>query len=282
MTQHHEGSFTTADKRVLYRQSWLPDADITAVVILIHGLAEHSGRYADLARYLNSAGYGVETFDLRGHGRSDGPRAMIRSYDEFMADVAQFRSLVTAEHPDRPLVIAGHSMGGHIVMGHLIRAPKGLAGAVLSGPALVAGDDLGAVTAALAPLIGRLAPRLRLTQLDATSICRDPAVVDRYLNDPLVFNGKISAGLGGALLAEMATFPNHYSRLDLPILLLHGTADKLASVDGSRQLEASATTADITAHYYEGWYHEVFNEPDHLVVYRDLVTWLDQVAGTAD
>jgi len=276
--QHTDGSFTAFDGLTLHRETWSPDeGDSNAVVIIVHGLGEHVGRYAHVAATLTAAGFTVEGFDLRGHGKSGGKRAYVKTYDEFMRDLVQFRELVEAEHPGEPIVLLGHSMGGNLAMGHALRHQDGLAGLALSGAALTAGDDFSPIQLKIFGLLAKVAPGIRPQGLDATSISRDPEVVAEYEADPLVYTGKISAGLGAALIGEMATFPTRYPTLRLPIWIGHGTEDKLAAVDGSRELERLATGSEISAHYYDGLYHEIFNEPEHDRVLADLVAWLGAV-----
>ena len=275
MTQHHEGSFTAFDGLTLYRQWWLPDGDPKGVVMLVHGLGEHSGRYGHVAGRLIGAGYAVHALDHRGHGRSDGKRVFVTSYDEFMADMIQFRGLIETQHPGVPLFVLGHSMGGNIAMGHVLDHQDGLAGMVLSGPALQVGEDLTPAKIKIFSLVAKVAPGFRPEGLSADAISRDQAVVDAYRADPLVYTGKISAGLGAALIGAMQSFPERYSDLTLPVLVLHGTEDRLASIEGSRALEAGAVDADLTARYYDGLFHEVFNEPEQDDVLNDLVGWLD-------
>lgn len=279
--QHSEGSFTANDGLTIYHQSWLPDGDAKAVVILVHGLGEHSGRYGHVADRLAGAGYAVHALDHRGHGKSEGTRVFVKSYDEFMSDIAQYRTWVEGEHPGLPVVMLGHSMGGNIAMGHALDHQDGLAGLALSGAALKPGDDLSNVQIKIFSLVAKVAPGFRPQGLPAEAVSRDPAVVQAYLDDPLVFNGKITAGLGAALIGAMRSFPERYPSLRLPIWIGHGTDDQLADVEGSRQLERLATNADVTADYYDGLYHEIFNEPEQEQVLDDLVTWLDGVVGAA-
>ncbi len=243
--------------------------------MLVHGLGEHSGRYAHVADRLTASGYAVHALDHRGHGKSEGKRVYVKSYDEFMADLIQFRALVERSHPGLPVVALGHSMGGNLVMGHVLDHQDGLAGVVLSGPALKVGDELSPAKITIFKAVAKVAPGLRPEGLDAEAISRDPAVVAAYQADPLVFTGKISAGLGAALLDAMDTFPARYASLSLPILLLHGSEDRLTNIEGTRELEREATNAAVTAHYYDGLYHEVFNEPEQDRVLDDLVAWLD-------
>ncbi|MFP5488647.1 MAG: lysophospholipase [Acidimicrobiia bacterium] len=272
--QHTEGTFVAFDGTTIFHQAWRPDDSPRAVVLLIHGLGEHSGRYVHVAQALVDAGYAVHALDHRGHGRSSGTRVFVRQYDEFLRDVHQFRRLVQRDHPGLPLVVLGHSMGGNIAMGYALGSQDGIAALVLSGPALRVGDDISSVQLKALPIIAKIAPGLRPQGLSADAISRDPAVVQAYRDDPLVYTGKISAGLAAALVGAMRSFPGRYAELRLPILVLHGTDDHLADVAGSREFEAAAVNADVTAHYYEGLYHEVFNEPERDRVLSDLTAWL--------
>ena len=272
--QHTESTFTSFDGLSLYRQSWLPDGEPRGVILLVHGLAEHSGRYAHVASALVDAGFAVHALDLRGHGRSDGLRVYVKTYDEYMRDVLQFRRLVETEHPGGRLTVLGHSMGGNLAMGHVLDHQDGVQSLVLSGPALKIGESMPKWQIRVLLLIAKIAPKMRPQALDASTISRDPKVVDAYRADPLVHSGKVTAGLGAALIGAMRSFPARYPSLRLPILLLHGTNDQLADIGGSKDLERLAVNATVTSHFYEGLYHEVFNEPEQATVLRDLTDWL--------
>jgi acylglycerol lipase len=274
-TPHGESTFGTTDGLTLYRQWWLPAEDPKAVVMLFHGLGEHSGRYAHVAAALNAAGYAVHAVDHRGHGKSEGKPVFVKSYGEFMSDLVLFRDLVETAHPGLPLFVLGHSMGGNLAVGHALAHQDGLAGLALSGPALKVGDDIKPIQVKIIGVLGKLVPGFRPQALDASSISRDPAVVEAYRNDPLVYTGKMTAGIGWALIERMTEFPSQYGQLRLPVLVQHGTADSMANVEGSRELERLATNATVTSHFYEGLYHEIYNEPEQQAVLADLVAWLD-------
>jgi acylglycerol lipase len=274
---HSEGNFVTPDALTIYHEAWLPDGDPKAVVILLHGLAEHSGRYTHVAKALTDAGYAVHALDHRGHGKSDGKRTYVKSYADYQRDILQFRRLVELRHPGVPLFVLGHSMGGNLALGHVLDHQAGVRGMALSAPALAPGTSLSPTRIKLAKLLGKVAPGLRVEKLSADAISRDPAVVAAYVADPLVFNGKVTAGAAAALLGSMESFPARYTELTLPILLQHGTADALVDIAGTRQLEAGAVNAKVTTHYYDGLYHEVFNEPEQAAVLADTVAWLDSV-----
>lgn len=277
---HDTATLTTSDGHTLHRQWWFPDGEPKAVIMLVHGLGEHAGRYGHVAERLVGSGYAVEAIDHRGHGRSSGDRAFVRGYDELMSDMSIWRATVAGAHPDLPLFVLGHSMGGNLAVGHALAEPDGIAGLVLSGPALEVGDDLAPWKLTIFSLVAKVAPKVRPEALSADAISRDPAVVEAYRNDPLVYTGKISAGMGAALIGAMQSFPDRYHELEMPILLLHGTDDQLANIEGSRTLERSAVNAAVTASYYDGLFHEVFNEPEQDRVLDDLVEWLDTTTGT--
>ncbi|MCP3935057.1 MAG: alpha/beta hydrolase [Actinomycetia bacterium] len=276
---HTESSFTASDGKKIYHQSWVPDSDSSAVVMVVHGLGEHSGRYQHVAETLVAAGCAVHALDHRGHGKSDGKRTFVKSYDEFLVDLAQYRSIIEGEHPGVPMVVLGHSMGGNIAVGHALDNQAGIAGLAVSGAALKVGDDFSPLKLKIFEVVAKIAPGLRPEGLSVDAISRDPAVVEAYKNDPLVFTGKISAGLGAALIGAMKSFPARYSTLTLPLWIGHGTEDQLADVAGSRELEAGAVNAKVTAHYYEGLYHEIFNEPEQDRVLADLVAWIESTTS---
>lgn len=274
-----ESTFIAFDGLTIFHRAWLPDGDPKAVVLLFHGLGEHSGRYGHVAEALVDRGYAVHALDHRGHGRSEGKRVFVRDYGEFQRDLVQFRRLVEQEHTRLPLFVLGHSMGGNLAMGHVLDHQEGVRGLALSGAALAVTPDVSPALQKVAGVLAKVAPGLRPQGLDANAVSRDPAVVQAYLSDPLVYSGKVSAGLAGALFGAIDRFPARFAELRLPLLIMHGTADRLVPVSGSRALEVGATNAAVTTHYYEGLFHEILNEPEQQQVIGDLLAWLDGVLG---
>lgn len=251
-----------------------PSGDPRGVVVICHGLGEHGARYRHVAERLTDSGYRVVVPDHRGHGRSGGTRANVKRFADLAADVDAVVDRVTVD--GLPTFLIGHSMGGSIALDHALEHQEKLAGLVLSGAAVLPGDDLTPMTLRVAKLLGRVAPKLPLQQLDATSISRDPAVVAAYDADPLVYRGKVPAGLGGGLLATMATFPDRLPQLRVPLLVLHGTADRLTNPAGSTLAHERAGSPDKELKLYDGLYHEIFNEPEKAEVIGDVVGWLDR------
>jgi alpha-beta hydrolase superfamily lysophospholipase len=270
-----EGTFEGADGLTLFERAWLPEGEARAVVVIVHGYAEHSGRYEHVGKALTARGYAVEALDLRGHGRSEGDRATVRSFSRFLADLRRFIARVRARHPGLPLFVLGHSMGGTIVSLYAINDQPEVAGIVLSGPAVVARGGARQVTAPIFSALGRLFPNLPLSQLKAETVSRDPAVVAAYDSDPLVYRGKMRAGLIRAFTEALKRIDAGMETISPPILLLHGTADELAPFEGSQQLALRARSMDRTLKLYEGLAHEVLNEPEKDEVIAELLGWLD-------
>jgi alpha-beta hydrolase superfamily lysophospholipase len=273
LINHGEGEFSAPDGLKLFRRWWLPELPARAVIIMVHGLADHSGRHANLARRLAPLGFAVHAFDLRGHGKSDGPRCDVQSFDQYGGDLAAFIEIIGKEHPGRPLFLAGHSMGGTIAFTLAAQKPLRLSGIVLFSPA-VHTSAAPAALVSIAPLVARLLPGLGLYALEASAISRNRPVVESYVNDPLVYHGKIKARLGVGLLEAMRRLPPLMPGFSLPLLVLHGTADRMVDPAGSRLLYRRAGSKDKTLKAYGGCYHELFNEPEKDKVLGDVADWL--------
>jgi alpha-beta hydrolase superfamily lysophospholipase len=277
----HEGTFETRDGLTLFERAWLPEGDARAVVVVVHGYAEHSGRYQHVGEALAARGYAVETLDLRGHGRSEGDRAIVHSFARFLADLRRFIARVRERHPGLPVFVLGHSMGGTIVTLYAIHDQPAVQGVVLSGPGLVARGGAWRVTAPIFSVVGRLAPNLPLTELKAETVSRDPAVVEAYDNDPLVYRGKMKAGMLRAFVEALDRIKAGMDTVSAPFLIVHGTADELTEPDGSRQLYERARSTDKTLKLYNGLAHEVLNEPEKEQVIGEVLTWLDARSAPA-
>ena len=259
--------------RIVY-DVWMPEAPPKAVVVLAHGLGEHARRYDHVTQRFGEAGLVTYALDHRGHGRSGGKRVVVRNIAEFTADFDTLVGIATREHPGLKCIVLGHSMGGGIVFAYGVERPDNYDMMVLSAPAVAAQDLVNPFVALAAKGLGVLAPGLPVQELDFTAISRDPEVVAAYVNDPLVYHGKVPAGLGRALLQVGETMPRRAPALTAPLLVVHGTDDRLIPVDGSRRLIGCVGSADVELKEYPGLYHEVFNEPERNQVLDDVVTWI--------
>jgi acylglycerol lipase len=273
--QHLDARFLSCDGLSLYQQCWLPESDCRAIVVVIHGINEHSGRYAHLAADLNRHNFALYGMDLRGHGKSDGPRAWIDSFDDFLDDVEVFLDQVRQQQPGKPIFLLGHSMGGIIVAWLAITLPPKVQGLIFSGPAILVGGKVFPVLRRLASFFSLIWPSLRLVRMGCQFISRDPQVIDDFKNDPLVFHGRFPVRTGAEILHAAKLVQQRMEEIRLPFLVMHGTGDIVADSDGSRQLYDRASSTDKTIHLYEGLYHEIFSEPEREQVISDLLAWLN-------
>lgn len=273
--KHQEGVFMGVRKKALYYQGWLPEGEIRAVLLVVHGLAEHSGRYMNLVHRFVPLGYAVYGIDHIGHGRSEGRRLHVERFVDYTEPLRTCADMVRCWQPDRPLFLVGHSMGGLIGALHLVDRQEALSGAVLSGPAVKAPGDIPKTVIFIGRMLSVLLPRLGMVRLEAEGVSRDPAVVKAYLADPLVCRGKMTARLGAEMLGAMERVGVEANRIRLPILILQGGADRLVDPSGARLLYEKAASPDKKLIVYEGFYHEVFNEPEHDRVLSDVEQWLE-------
>jgi len=253
---------------------WLPERP-SRVLLLVHGYAEHSGRYEAMAAWFAARGAAVQAYDHRGHGRSTGPRCHVGRFGEFLDDLAAVLDSVRAQHAELPVTLAGHSMGALITLAFLAERTPPVASAVTSGAAL----SLGAVSPvlkALARALRRVAPRLSLgSGLDPEGLSRDPEVVHRYLEDPFVYR-TMTASLGAELLAAAPRTAARAPEIRVPLLMLHGAADPLCAAAGSRSFHAGLDPARSVLRIYPGLRHEIWNEPEREAVWQDVWTWLEE------
>jgi lysophospholipase len=258
----------------LHAQAWLPEDTPRAVIVVAHGLAEHGGRYQDLAGELVGRGYGVYAVDHRGHGRSSGSPANIDRFTYVVTDFCAFTEHCARQHVDAPVFLLGHSMGGAVAFASALRLQRRLRGLVLSAPALATDQPVPPWKETLVRLLSVVAPDTGALALPAEAVSRDPAVVARYIADPLVHHKSIPARTLVELLDAMRGFAARAPDLQLPTLVLHGTADRLVPLAATERVYESFGTSECVVKRYDGLYHEVFNEPERDKVTADLFRWL--------
>ncbi|HEX7934371.1 MAG TPA: alpha/beta hydrolase [Paraburkholderia sp.] len=272
------GSIATADGLDLPLYRWRTEGTPRAVVALLHGLAEHAGRYAALAGRLNAAGIELLAVDLRGHGHAPGKRASIERFDDYLLDAQALLDAAAPTHA--PLFLMGHSMGGAVAALYAIErldaVRRPLSGLILSSPALAPGRDVPRWMLTLSQVISRLWPGFPAMKIDASLLSRLQAVVDANRHDPLVHHGAIPARTGAELLLAMARIERGRAALRMPLLVYHGTADKLTEPQGSRDFGEHAGSPDKTLRLYDGSYHETMNDSDRERVIGELIEWIDQ------
>jgi alpha-beta hydrolase superfamily lysophospholipase len=271
--QREEHSLTGGGGVRIVYDAWTP-AGVEGVVVLSHGMGEHARRYDHVVARLGELGLAVYAPDHRGHGRSGGKRMYVRSIDEYTADLHLLFGEVATRHPGQVPFLLGHSMGAMIALAYALEHQASLRALALSATPVVTGSGIGKPAIVVAKVLGRVVPATPVQALDSKFISKDPAVVAAYDADPLVYHGKVPAGVGAAMLRTMAMFQRRLPALTLPTLVLHGAEDRLVDPAGSRLIADTAGSADLTLHVYDGLHHEVFNEPERDRVLDDLVAWL--------
>jgi alpha-beta hydrolase superfamily lysophospholipase len=266
------------DDVTFYMQGWEPEGKTKAIVCLIHGLGEHTGRYAHVGKAFNDAGYALFGFDLRGHGQTGGPRGHFPSLDAVLQDIHQFVAFQKQNNPGLPVFLYGHSLGGLMSLAYAIQFDDGLKGVVVTGSALRSALQEQKAKIMMARILGTLAPAMTIPSgLEAAAISRDPAVVEKYVNDPLVHD-KTSLGLGKAALTAIDLCFAHTKEFKPPLLIMHGKADRLTYPSGSEDFAklASETNKDVTLRLWDGLYHELHNEPEQKEVFKVMIEWMDR------
>jgi acylglycerol lipase len=258
----------------LYYQAWLPtDGARRALIVNLHGLGDHSGLYPNLGSYLPARGMALYAYDMRGNGRSPGQRAYLRGWHEYREDLHAFVARVREWEADLPLFLLGNSLGGLVVLDYALHHPAGLAGVIAAAPPL---GRIGVppVLMALGRVMSRVLPRFSLeVGMDLTGLARDPAVIETVLADPF-FHRRGTARLSTEVTAAIARVHQGAADLSVPLLILHGSADRMVPPDGSRSFFAKVGYPDREFREYPEAYHGLFADFNHEEVLSDLERWI--------
>lgn len=276
----HEPTYFEGNRGLQFFENvWRPDGVCNAVLVIVHGFTEHSGRYAHVANKLNSNAMAVYAMDLRGHGRSEGDRIWVDSFDEYLDDVAFYIERVRRREPGKPIVLLGHSLGGTMAVLLVAQRQLDADGLVLSAPALSIGEAVFPILRRLAALVARVMPRLRLVRLGAGRLSRDADNVTRFRADPLVCHGRIPIRTAAEILRAVQRAAAAAAAVRMPLLVMQGGADAVVAPSASRDFCFQAATKDRTLQWYDGLYHDLFGEPEREQVLADLVAWLNEHRG---
>jgi alpha-beta hydrolase superfamily lysophospholipase len=258
----------------LYWHAWLPEGAPRAVVVLAHGGLEHSGRYAHVAERLTNAGLATYAIDFRGHGQSGGRPGQIERMSLLVDDLDRLIRHASECHSATPKFVLAHSLGAMVALEYVVSGDRDLTGLVLSGT----GIDVSGIPrrhVAVAKVLSAAAPNLGLMRLASERVSRDPAVVRRYDEDPLVFRGKVPVRTAAELLLSADRVTPRLGTVQLPLLVMHGGADAIATPAGARMIYEKAGSVDKTLNVYDGLYHEILNEPEKEMVIADVVKWIE-------
>lgn len=275
--QHIGFTFKSKDNLTLLGRAWMvPSGQPKGIINLVHGLGEHSGRYAHMGKALVDAGYHLAGFDLRGHGLSEGKRGHTPDLNHLMDDIAVF--LKESSHrlgDDIPSFLYGHSLGGSLVLNYSLRRNPQLSGVIVTSPALETTTPTPKAKVALAKLMANLLPTFTLSNgLETAALSRDSAIVRAYQDDMYVHD-RLSASLGLVILKSGRYALDHADTWKLPLLLMHGTADRICSYKASQQFaESAGSNVDLVL--WEDYYHETHNDLGKEKVITKIIGWLNE------
>lgn len=268
-------AWTTADGLELKGRYWAPDSGIKAVIALVHGMGEHIGRYEELAQELVAAGFAVIGFDQRGHGHSEGPRGHSPNYEALMQGIDDLLHKAGEFFPEIPVFLMGHSMGGQLVLNYCIEKQPPVRGVIASAPLLKLAFEPPAWKVMLGKWVRNILPALpQTTGLETAAISQIPEEVEKYENDPLIHQ-RITPAMYFSLMEKADYALANAHRLRVPLLLYHGTADRLTSPDGTSDFAAKAG-GDVTLKLFKGGYHETHHDVNREELLQLLTHWLNQ------
>ncbi len=273
--EYTDWKWKTNDGLEIHAADWIPSGKPRGVISLIHGVGEHIGRYQWTAEAMVNAGYIFTGFDLRGFGKSQGPRGFTPSLETYFDDMDSFLAQVAGRHPGVPVFLYGHSGGGILVLAYPVVRHPSIAGVISSGPGLQSQLETQKFKVLLTKILGKLIPSFSFPSgLVVHEICSDPKVVDAYINDPLVHT-TITTGWGYAMLRCLAIANQNAPSFPFPLLLMHGGEDKLGFPSGSEAYAKLAPPEKITLKIWQGFKHEIHNEPERAQVYKFMIDWLN-------
>ncbi len=269
-----KGKFTGVGDLELFYQAWLPERKPRAIVVIVHGVNEHCGRYMNLVKALVLKGFGFYGFDLRGHGRSQGQRGHINHFSEYREDLRTFVELVRKKQPRVPVFLFAHSLGGLIGADFLERLPSVVDGAIISGGPFEPAGVTKPLLVFIAKTMSHIAPRMSFDlKLDPEVLSHDAADKAKRASDPLI-DKMVSARWGTECMRTVDEVWTNTAAIHDPILIIHGEDDKLNTASGARKFFKKITFKDKTLHIYPHTYHEVHNDFGWQTMAKDLEIWI--------
>jgi alpha-beta hydrolase superfamily lysophospholipase len=272
--QHREGHFITPDGADIYTQAWLPDDIPQAIILIVHGLGEHSGRYGNYVNYFVPRGYALYSFDTRGHGRSSGARGYIERFERYVEDIDRRAAQARSDWPDMALFVLAHSLGSLMGLSYARQHPDQLTGLITSGTALKDALALPVWQRRLATVLSRVTPSLKMNNgVPLSGLSHDPAIIAAFKADPLTHTWGTPRLAAEAEVAR-AQIRQSAATWRVPTLMLHGGNDPICLADGARHFAAQTPAGLVEYHEYPGLYHEIHNEPERERGFRDIEAWL--------
>jgi alpha-beta hydrolase superfamily lysophospholipase len=271
-------NFVNADGQKIFTRSWQAEGNVRGVILVIHGLGEHSGRYEHVGQALAKAGYHAYALDHLGHGQSEGKRVQVKTHTDFIRDLKQFYDAVCKQHPGSKPYMLGHSMGSVISLQFVLTYPDAIKALVVTGTATDVGAGVSKVLRFAASVVTRLAPGAPISPPldDPKALTNDPQMQQKWHDDPYVNRKSTPASIAKYIVDTGEMIQNRAGELKLPLLIMHGEADQITPISGSRIMAERAGSADKTLITYPGMQHEVMNEIERDKVISRIIEWLNQ------
>jgi acylglycerol lipase len=276
--KHEGGFFKSIRDTSIFWQKWVPESEPLAVLLIVHGYDDHSGRYMNIVNRFVTKGIAIYGLDQIGHGKSEGTRGYVRKFEDFTETLQIFVRLVRNNQVGKPIFILGYSMGGLITSIYLIDNQKEFAGAIIISPAIEI-PETNQFKIFLFKILSAILPKAGFMSFEDEDISRDQDVVEDYKNDPLAYRGKMTVRLAEGCLDSTIRLSKEGNRITLPVLLLQGSADRMVNPKNSQMLFNLIQSKDKQLKLYEGLYHELFNEPEREIVFTDMEDWLNRQIG---
>lgn len=271
---HSDGYVKSYDGLELYLVKDVPDS-LKGIVVIVHGFAEHLGRYDYITKRLNDKGYGVYRFDNRGHGKTKGEKGHIEKFEEFLYDTDTIVDLAKKENPDVPIYMLGHSMGGFITASYGVKYRDKLKGQILSAAATAISPQVKGIKGNIFKIINKVAPKIRIKNPITTALCKNPEVVEKYLKDPLNLKDATLNFYVEFLIRGVNWLNENMDKYSYPCLILHGSEDKIVFKEASENFYDKISSKDKKLIIYDGLYHEIMNEITRDQVIDDICNWLE-------
>ena len=261
----------TSDNLTLKGQSWIPQSP-KAIALLVHGFGEHMNRYEHVGAFFNKKGIGLVVYDRRGHGTSEGQRGHFPNLETELGDITQQLDKVIQGHPSTPVFLYGHSQGGNFALNYLLRKKPNIKGGIITSPWLELAEEPPKLLIAIGKFLHKYFPTLS-TKGKVNPLSRDEEVDKKYYADPLV-HGNITFRAANETISGGEWLLDLREKIDFPILLMHGSGDKVTSFAHSEQFYKN-TQESIDVKWWEGFYHELHNEPEQNEVLEYMTNWME-------
>jgi acylglycerol lipase len=260
---------------VLHTYQWKPSGDIKALLCVCHGIHEYMGRYEQLGNYLKDNNILMFGIDLVGHGRSEGLRGYVDNLEHYATDIINYIDIMKSQYPSLPMFLMGHSLGGLVAVSIVLQRQELFAGLILSAPSLVVDPN---VAGPIKKMIGRIlyyvAPKMSMVSLDHRLISSIPEEVEAYNNDPLIFHAGVRIGTAINIQNTMLLNENRLNEISLPLLTIHGSADRIVPLSASEMVIARVSSIDKTIELFADSFHEILHDREQHKARDTILNWM--------